>query len=137
MADNTTERPGLVFSGRRGTLPLTDFICLYDGEVRKMGLRGGEINQRSAFRVLGTYLRGDSLKLYNHVYPTLIIRTELAPPQPAVIEVRERLEQFSRDPIPAILDATGNVVQPEIQPSLTCPIVHLLLLERNCLLGSS
>ena len=114
MADNTTERAGFVFSGRRGTLPLTDFICLYDGEVRKMGLRGGEINQRSAFRVLGTYLRGDPLKLYNREYPALIIRTELAPPQPAVIEVRERLEQFSRDPIPAILDATGNVIRPEI-----------------------
>ena len=102
------------FSGRKGTLPLSDFICMYEGVMREKKYQVPNFTQRSAFEFLGPYHWEDPLKLFHRRYHTIMELTEQAPALPAVELVEEQLEQFARRAIPAALDEAGNVLRPAI-----------------------
>ena len=113
MGDPADKIP-FAFSGRRGTLPLSDFIGMYRGAMSEKRYRIPGFTQRTAFEFLGPYLRDDPLKLYNRQIDRVMGLTEFVPARPAVAGVLERLERFGREEIPAILDNNGNVVQPGV-----------------------
>ena len=94
MAESTSDR--FVFSGKRGTLPLSDFIGFFEGAMRTASYRVAGFTQRTAFEFLGPYLRKDPLKLYNRELKEIMKLTEVVPAQPAVEGVAEQLEQHAR-----------------------------------------
>ena len=114
MAEATSERGHPVFSERRNTLTLSQFISLYRGEMRRMSYSLHGFNQRTAFEFLNTRLREEPLQLYDDNFERLMTETELIPAQAAVTAVPEQLEQEARTAVAAILGDDNQVLHPAI-----------------------
>ena len=111
-ADPPAAHVGFIFSGKRGTLTLSEFIGMYNGKMRETRLRfPTTFSQRTALELLSPYLRDGPLKLYNRNLEQMLQLTEVVPPRPAIIGVAERLEQYAREAVPALYDAADNMIR--------------------------
>ena len=113
------EKPSFMFSGRRGTLSLSDFIGMYEGYMRRLA-RAHIFDRRLALAYLPPSLQGDPLKLYNREYPSIMELTETLPAQPAIEAIAEQMAHVA---MPAIYNETGDEIRPARPPIPYLPYV--------------